>query len=451
MKVFKSLILAGLLLAYAGTALGAVSAEEAKKLGTTLTPVGAEMAGNADGTIPPYTGGLTTPPATYKEGSNLRPDPFASEKPLFSIDAGNMEKYAGRLTEVTKALMEKYPSTYRIDVYPTHRTAAFPQYILDDTARNAVTAETADGGLSLKNALGGYPFPIPKDGYEVMWNHLTRYDGEAWEGVLISYNVDANGRKTLAVDAWELNEYPYNFKKNPSDYYIRVKIRFLRPERRAGEITMAIDPIDMVNKGRRAWQYLPGQRRVKMAPEIAFDTPNPSTSGATTYDDSFCFCGSMERYDWKLIGKKEMYVPYNLYKLTYGSTSDEICKTRGHMNPDVVRWELHRVWVVEANLKPSMRHIYSKRVFYVDEDTWSVLFADQYDLRGQIYRGMFSLITQSYDANTPWSTAQVGHDLIAGTYTSGTTFGDGHGYLKYVKPTPDREWNPEALAGSGVR
>ncbi len=61
--------------------------------------------------------------------------------------------------------------------------------------------------------------------------------------------------------------------------------------------------------------YLPGQRRVKAAPDVAYDTPNPGTAGATTYDDAFMFNGAMDRYDFKLIGKKEMYVPYNAYKL----------------------------------------------------------------------------------------------------------------------------------------
>jgi hypothetical protein len=99
-----------------------VTADEAKQLGTTLTQVGAEKAGNKEGTIPEYTGGLTTAPAGFDKGKGVRPDPFASEKPVASIDAKNMDKYADKLSEGTKALMQAN-ADYRIDVYPTHRTA----------------------------------------------------------------------------------------------------------------------------------------------------------------------------------------------------------------------------------------------------------------------------------------------------------------------------------------
>ena len=69
---------------------------------------------------------------------------------------------------------------------------------------------------------------------------------------------------------------------------------------------MLVDPLDIGTKDRRAWSYLPGQRRVKVAPDLAYDTPNPGTAGATTFDDTFIFNGSMDRFDFKLVGKKEM-------------------------------------------------------------------------------------------------------------------------------------------------
>ena len=129
---------------------------------------------------------------------------------------------------------------------------------------------------------------------------------------------------------------------------------------------------------------------MKLAPDIAYDTPSPVTSGMTTYDDSFMYNGKMDRYDFKLVGKKEIVVPYNDYKLVYNTKIDDVLKPK-FVNPDAVRWELHRVWVVEATLKPDSRHIYAKRRFYIDEDTWIAVATDAYDARGNYFRARLQL------------------------------------------------------------
>jgi hypothetical protein len=449
MKLRKSMTAAVLMLAYASVTFGAVTAEEAQKLGTTLTPVGAEMAGNADGSIPAYTGGLTTLPADFVPGSGKRTDPFANEKPLFSIDAKNMEQYADKLTEGNKALMKKYPD-YRIDVYKTHRTVTFPEYVLQGTARNAVSATTTNEGLSLSNAKSGIPFPIPKDGYETMWNHLGRFEGEAYQIRYSSYNVDGAGRKILSTLGTAWTEYPYYNKTNPStDTYFEVKFVYSGPPRRNGEAMMFIDPLNMAEKSRRAWQYLPGQRRVRLAPTISFDTPNPGTSGATTYDDGYVFNGSLERYDWKLVGKKEMFVVYNAYKMVYQTVADDLLGPK-FLNPDKLRFELHRVWVVEGTLKPGKRHIYAKRTLYLDEDSWAALAADSYDAQGRLYRTIMSAFTYSYDAKAPLNAPNFCYDLVTGSYSNLVNIAEPDHYIKYVAPFPATEWNPESLAGSGV-
>ena len=173
-----------------------------------LTAVGAEKAGNKDGTIPEYSGGLATPPAEFKKGQGIRPDPFAGEKPLYSVDAKNMNQYADKLGEGVKALMKKYPS-YRIDVYPTHRTAAFPKYVLDNTAKIALRAKTTNEGRSMEGGHAGFPFPIPKDGYEAMWNHLVRFNGQSYVLTFRAFNVDSAGRATMSTEGIVTQEYPY--------------------------------------------------------------------------------------------------------------------------------------------------------------------------------------------------------------------------------------------------
>jgi hypothetical protein len=447
---FQRNLLAALVVGLLGNAAhAAITAEQAKALGNSLTGVGAEKAGNQDGTIPAYAGGLTTPPAGYKAGDGVRPNPYAGEKPRLTIDAKNMAQHADSLTEGTKALLQQYP-TFRVDVYPTHRSVAFPKFVLDNTSKIALTAKTGNAGRSIEGAHAGFPFPIPKDGYEAMWNHLVRFNGQAYESKYRNLTIDSSGRATLATEGNSVQEYPYwDPSRTSAETYWRIKLSYTAPARRAGEALLIVDPIDVGAKERRAWSYLPGQRRVKVAPDFSFDTPNPGTAGGNTFDDIFIFNGSMDRYDFKLVGKKEMLVPYNAYAAVYGAKQDDLLKPN-HLNPDLVRWERHRVWVVEATLRDGKRHVYSRRTFYLDEDSWAAVASDQYDARGQLYRAGFAYMAPSYDLPAPYTDMFSHHDLIGRSY-SVTGFIAETGGLKHVKPMPDREWTADALAGAGVR
>ncbi|HYK00013.1 MAG TPA: DUF1329 domain-containing protein [Burkholderiaceae bacterium] len=435
-------------LACSAPAMAAIGADEAKALGTTLTAVGAEVAANKDGTIPAYSGGMTKLPPEFKAGDGIRPNPFASDKPRLSIDGKNLAQHGAQLTDGTKALLQKYPS-FRVDVYPTHRSVAFPKWVADNTAKNAVKVKTLNEGRSIEGAQAGFPFPIPKTGYEAMWNHLVRFNGQAYEAKYRNLNVDASGRTTLATEGLSNQEFPYWDPSKTSDTYWRIKLTYTGPARRAGEALMIVDPIDMGTKDRRAWMYLPGQRRVKVAPDLAHDTPNPGTAGATTFDDTFIFNGSMDRFDFKLVGKKEIVVPYNAYAAVYQAKQDQLLKPN-HLNPDLVRWELHRVWVVEATLREGKRHVYSKRTFYLDEDSWAALASDEYDARGQLYRTGFAYMAPSYDLPAPYTDMFGHYDLVSGVYSL-TGFIAETGGLKHTKPLPDREWTADSLAGAGVR
>ncbi|AMO24123.1 DUF1329 domain-containing protein [Ramlibacter solisilvae] len=448
-KLATALLCAGLLSAHLGAAQAAVSAEEAKKLGAELTPFGAEKAGNKEGTIPAYTGGLTTPPANYDKSKNVRPDPFANEKPLVSVSAKNMDRYADKLTEGTKALMKAY-ADFRIDVYTTQRTVAYPKFVLDNSVKNATRGKLSDDGLSLRGARGGIPFPIPKSGNEVMYNYLARWQGfSAVMPKYSAYNIDAAGKLVLSTQGVWTIESPYydDSKAEYPSYLTRAKANYTGPARRAGESIMTQEFMD--GKGRRAYQYLPGQRRVRLAPDLAYDTPNTSTGGMSTIDDVNLYNGKMDRFDFQLVGKKEMLVPYNAYRFAYHDKAEDVFKPK-FINPDVVRWELHRVWVVDAKLKDGARHVYSRRTFYIDEDSWNVLASDQYDGRGQLWRPGFAYLTQLYDAAVPNNFASGHYDLIAGTYyinqwpgASGIKVSEGL--------QQDSQWTPDSLAAQGIR
>jgi hypothetical protein len=452
MKFVKTVLAASLAMVLAAQVQAAVSTQDAAKLGTSLTLVGAEKAGNADGSIPAYNGGLTTPPASFKAGDSMRPDPFASEKPLLVIDGKNVDQYKGMLTATTVELAKRFP-TFRVDVFPTHRTVSLPKAILDNGVKNASGAKSLEGGLAIDNVLPGVPFPIPQSGNEAMWNFLLRYQGVSINSKYDSWNVDSAGVPSLATTGQAFISYPiYENLTQPissADVYYQMKLSYTGPARRAGEAVMLKDAANPLQQPRRAWQYLPGQRRVKLAPNLAYDTPNPGTAGAGTYDDVFVFNGALDRTDWKLVGKQEMIVPYNTYKLTYAQDPKSLT-TANHLAPDFVRWEKHRVWVVEGNLKAGARHIYAKRRFYLDEDSWSALASDQYDARGQLYRGSFAFLSQSYDKQVPDSTPFMIYDLVGGSYNINGVVGP-YGGIKYIDPLSKAQWSSESLAGSGIR
>jgi hypothetical protein len=444
-------LVGGLALAWTGVAFGAVSGDKASQLGKNLTLMGAEKAGNKDGTIPEYTGGLSKSPGNYTK-KGWRPDPYEGEKPLFTITAKNMAQYADKLSEGQKAMLKKYP-TFRLDVYKTHRSAAYPKYVYDNTVKAATSARTTGGGVSFTGAHAGIPFPIPGDGFEAMWNHLLHFNGLAFEIRYKAYTVDSSGRITMQADGNVTQEYPYYDPAKPDtkDFYA-LKDMFVGPARRVGEAVLIIDPIDFSKSDRKGWQYLPGQRRVKLAPELSFDTPSSLFGGQTTWDDLFLFSGSLERYNFKIIGKKEMYIPYNEYKMLYWTDHEKDLLKAHHVNPDRVRWELHRVWVVEGDLKPGKRHLYKKQVLYLDEDTWIAALADKYDGRGQLYRVGMNYITQQYDVPCPFPDSFSITDLVTNSYAINALPTQGQkGILYHTKPFPPKDSTADSLSGGGIR
>ena len=452
MTPFKLLPVAALLVAAAATpaVLAAVSAEEAAKLKTELTPLGAEKAGNKDGSIPAWTGGYTTPIPGDKPGGR-RGDPFKDEKPLFSVNAANAASHADKLTDGTLAMLKKYPS-FRLDVYKTHRTAAAPQWVYDNTFKNATRASLK--GDVAQNAFGGIPFPVAKTGAEVMWNHILRWRGTSVQLSINQYQLTSDGRTVLTTDGVIEQQLPYYFQDSTlekfaeSNEFWMIRLKNQGPPLRAGEAIVGRNQIDGAKD--QAWVYLTGQRRVRKLPNPCCDTPTPSAAGVMSFDELETWTGRLDRFDWKLLGKKEMYIPYNGNKLLQPKTDAEVI-TGVHLNPDHVRWELHRVWVVEATLRAGQRHQAPKSRYYCDEDTWACVLADRWDANGQLWKTLWSQTLVAPDLPGTVIGAFGFTDLISGAGFAGNLYNAKAGQY-VVKPRfPDSTFTPDALAGEGVR
>jgi hypothetical protein len=420
MNKLKRIGIGGLLglVLVSGTVSAAISAAEADRLGKDLTPLGAERAGNAEGTIPAWAGGITTAPAGFKSGEH-HPDPFANDKILFTITRDNMAQYADKLTEGDKALLKQYGDTFKMNVYPTHRSAADPQRIYDATKRIATTAKLVAGGDGVTGAVGGIPFPIPSNGLEAIWNHILRFHGTEARRMVGQAPVTRAGTYTMVMLEDEFYS-PYYLPGATEDGIDNIILEFrqkvLEPARLAGQITLVHETLNQAKEHRKAWVYNPGQRRVRRAPNVAFDNPGTASDGLRTSDQFDMFNGSPERYNWKLVGKKEMYVPYNSYMLDSGKLTYKQILQPLHLNPKYLRYELHRVWVVDATLKKGTRHIYKRRTFYIDEDSWQIVAVDQYDNRDQLWRVSEGHGINYYEVPTYWTTVEVHYDLQEGRY-----------------------------------
>jgi len=421
------------------------------QLKTTLTPLGAEKAGNKDGTIPAWTGGYTNA-AGFKNGGR-RPDPFANEKPLFSISAKNMDQYADKLTDGVKAMMKKYPS-YRIDVYQTHRTAAAPQWVYDNTYKNTTRATLVNlpSGPTPKGAYAGIPFPLPKSGAEVMWNHRLRWRGESWHLDVHQYLGTADGKLVLSTDGQAEQQMPYYFKdvapeKWNGEYWM-IRLVNSGPPIRAGEAVVGRENVD--DDKTQSWVYLTGQRRVRKLPNPCCDTPTPATAGVMSFDELEMFDGRMDRFEWKLIGKKEMYIPYNCNKIIQ-PTKDSVVLMQHHLNPDYLRWELHRVWVVEAALKPGHRHQAAKSRYYIDEDSWTGVLGDRWDSKGTLWKSVWSLPFVFPDLPAVSDLNFGFYDLTSGTWYSANMYNEKQEHYRITPRWPDRVFTPDAMAAEGVR
>ena len=405
-------------LGFSGQALSKVTAAEAERLGGELTPVGAEKAGNRSGSIPEWTGGLATPPDGWREGQ-VEINPFPEDEALFVITSNNLELYRDKLSDGHIAMLEKYGPDFFMPVYQTRRTAAFPEHVYDKFRENALTAQLLDNGNGVRDTIMTSPFPIPKNGLEVIWNHILRYRGEEISLRSASATPQRDGSYNPVV-----NDYDYFFaysQRGAELAEIDNKIFYLKtdtvsPSSLAGTITLVHETLDQVRSPRLAWRYDSGSRRLRRSPNLAYETDLPNSSSLRSVDQKDMYNGAPNQYDWELKGKRELFVPYNACKLHGPEIEADDVIRPGHINQQLTRYELHRVWVVEAKRRTGISHIYDRRVFYLDEDSWQILASEEYDAEGNLWRVSEAHNISYYSEPVFWTTMEMTYDLKAERY-----------------------------------
>ncbi len=439
----KSATAAGMALCIAGGAHASGA-----RLGADLTPIGGIKAGSGD--IPEWTGGVTKAPAGYSEGKH-HPSPFADDKPKMTIDASNVDAHKDKLSDGLQAMLKKW-STLKLNVYPTRRSAAYPQRIYDALKANADNAKLASGGNGVINAVGASPFPVIETsdadaGIKVIWNHILRYRGENVVRLSNTAVVDPSGNSN---PVFQKEQIMFHFSKpgmtvdNLNNIVFKYIRKIQKPARLSGTRVLVHETLDQVKEARKAWLYDDGRKRITRAPDVAYDTLEAGLGGQRTVDNVDMYNGAPDRYEWKLIGRKEMYIPYNSYGI-HKQMPIESLTMPGHLKPELLRYELHRVWVVEANLRDGQRHVYAKRVFYVDEDSWSIVGYDQYDGKGQLWKVGEGFTIQYYNVPTTWTTVETQYDLLDGKYVASGVAGEDGPVMDFTVNFEDKDFVPNAL------
>jgi hypothetical protein len=451
MNTMKSILVcaiaATIAAALPATSFAKASDAEVARLGADLTPIGAEKAGNKDGTIPAWTGGLCEPPAGWSADKGYV-DPFASDKIKFTITKANAAQYKDKLAPGTLAMLNKYDN-FKMNVYETRRTACYPQAVYDEVKELATKIELQ--GFGIGGGHSSVPFPIPKSGLEPMWNHQQRYLGGGVDRNYHSFPVRGNG-DFYKIGVHEYRIFNANLDQQQDNLLLAFLSYFTAPATLEGTVFLVHEPVDQVKQSRSAWIYNAGQRRVRRAPDLTYDNINDGTEGMRTTDQFDAWNGAPDRYDWKLVGKKEIYIPYNSYKLASKSLKyKEDMIRKNTPNPDLMRYELHRVWEVEATLKAGSKHIYGQRNFFLDEDTWTVVYEDAYDTRKQLWRVSIHPMIQFYDAKVPWYRSNIWHDLSNGNYLFSLLDNEIKQPWKFGEKGKWSDFQPDALRRIGTK
>ncbi len=396
--------------------------QDAASESNPYTPLGAERQGNAEGSIPPWTGGITTPPENYDPGRH-EVDPFPDDKPLYTINASNADDYQDILGPGQMALLQTYPDTWRLNVYRTRRSAALPEWVYDGIERNGTNIDPSVplGKPLYEVARIGPPFPFPVTGEQVLWNHNLRWRGLRIKRALANTPVTQRGFYLLVRGEWDI-AFPYGtpevteFSRRHPNVMVALISKLTSPSLLANSASLVLEPIDHVESRRSTWVYLNSLRRVIRRPFQGYGFPSANTDSLRTIDEFELFNGATDRFDWQLLGKREMLIPYNSYRLHSSDLNTDDIVQAGHINPDLARYELHRVWVVEGRLKKGEKHPYSRKIYYVDEDTWQVARSESYDRSGKLWRVAEAHALNFYTIPVTLSTLDVFHDLKNNRY-----------------------------------
>ncbi len=355
---------------------------------------------------------ITEPIESYNPELNSYPDPYSDDNVILIIDKNNFEEFSETiLTPGQVEMFKLYPNSFKMNVYESRRSCSVPPEVIHLTKENALLVDEGEGIIGV---IGSIPFPNPTEALHHVWNHILRYRGVEIFGSSPFFIINPDGSRIYGAGEAIAKNFWNPFTKNDKGLQGMIMIKVTHPPRLADASALIIESLNAFKTPRRSWVYNPGTRRVRRAPDIAYDYKPSASQGITTADQSGGFNGAKDRYDWKNLGVQKKLMPYNAYK--FHETPIEEALQPYHVNQDILRYELVNVNVVQADLKSGKRHIIPHRTMYFDLDSHNMLSEETYDgeMVIQTYRE-FPLIN-FYDQPMCLSIHEATYDLTTKRY-----------------------------------
>ncbi len=355
---------------------------------------------------------IAEPIDSYDPSKNSYPDPFHKDEILFTIDKSNYLEYADQLlTPGQIEMFNVYSDTFKMHVYPSRRSCAVPPEVNELTSQNA---ELTDEGEGIIGIVGSIPFPNPSEALHHVWNHILRYRGVNIYGSSPFYIINPDSSITYGAGEAIAINYWNPFVDNKKGLQGMLMSKVTHPPRLADASLLVIESLNALKTPRKAWVYNPGTRRVRRAPDIAYDYKPTANQGITTTDQFDGFNGAKDRYEWTFLGTKKKLMPYNAYKLH--ETDIDKYLTPYHIDQNYLRYELVNVNVIQADLRKNKRHILPHRTMYFDTDSHNMLVEETFDEENKIMAYREFPIINYYDQPMCLSVHSATYDFATRRY-----------------------------------
>ena len=355
---------------------------------------------------------INKPIASFDISSNSYPNPFLEDEIIFSITNENYLDFSDNLlTKGQTEMFKQYPETYKINVYNSRRSCSVPPEVYELTESNATLTDDGEG---IKGVVGSIPFPEPSEALHHVWNHILRYRGVEISGSSPFFIINPDGSRILGAGKAIAKNYWNPFTKNEKGLQGMLMTKVTHPPRLADASTLVIESLNAFKFPRKAWVYNPSTRRVRRAPDIAYDYKPSASQGLTTVDQFDGFNGAKDRYNWESLGTQMRLMPYNAYEF-YETPMDKVLNPY-HVNQDFMRYELVNVNVVKAKLKTDKRHIIPERVMYFDSDSHNMLVEETFDMNSEIMAYREFPIINFYDQPMCLSIHSATYDFATRRY-----------------------------------
>lgn len=391
----------------------AISADSAARLQDELTPIGAIRAGNRSQGIPQWEGGLSRSPGEQPPVPvQPYPNPFADDEPLYTITPSNWKRYQAQLTPGQQALLQHYPA-YQLVVYPTRRSAAFPETFYQATQQLATTAQLTPTGTLAAPRLDGIPFPLPRNGQEALWNYQLRHQGQWLTRRLFQAIPSKQPYFTLTwIERWRFNTV---LTPETATTVWQYQQHLQSPALLADQRRWLHAPRALNQQPIAAWLQLSEDSRARRLPTLDGAQTLPFSDGLQTLAHWPALHLSSQLYELQLTGRQVLFMPYNAYALQAVATDSLLAEQ--HLNQTLPRYEQHRVWVVMATRKDTAALArYHTQTLYFDEDSWHLLGVELYDAAGKLVQVIEHHPMVFYDIPTFGTVLTVVYDLVQQRY-----------------------------------